>query len=258
MATGDPWRVLDFETHDCYMNMAIDEALIKLNAENRSPNTLRFYRWKPSAVSIGFFQSVKEEVDTNRCKSLGVDLVRRITGGGAVYHDYNGEVTYSLIVDEEDHRIPSKISDCYQVLCGALVAGLGRLGLSGEFHPINDILVNGKKISGNAQTRRMGVVLQHGTVLVEANLRRMFSLLKVGEEKIRDKMIAAAEERVTSIKRELGSGVAFEAVADALMNGFRESLDVEFESQPLMSNEVDLARKLREEKYSSREWINRR
>lgn len=245
-------------THDAYMNMAIDEAVARNCAAGRTPNTVRFFRWKPSAVSLGFFQSVTDEVNVAECRKRSVDIVRRITGGGAVYHDYEGEVTYSIITNLKEQKIPQDIPTCYETLCGALVNGLRKLNLKASFQPVNDIIVSGKKISGNAQTRRMGVMLQHGTVLVDLNLSTMFSLLKVGKEKIKDKLIKSAEERVTSVRRELGRKVSLKEVADALWRGLEETLDIKLILGRLTSEELNLAEKIREEKYSTKEWIFQR
>jgi len=254
----DTWRFISLSINDAYMNMAIDEAILKLRSIKKSPNTLRFYRWNPSAVSIGYFQSVKDEVDLEACKKMGIDVVRRITGGGTVYHDFEGEITYSIIVDEKNPKIPYDIIKSYEVICKGIVIGLKALGLNPEFKPINDIIVNNKKISGNAQTRKSGVVLQHGTILLDSNVQTMFKVLKVSDEKIRDKMIKAVEERVTTIKKELGRKPSFKEVEEALKYGFENALQVKFIDDKLTHEELELAKKLKETKYSSKEWIFKR
>lgn len=248
------WRLLDLYVADAYTQMALDEAILRAVSEGEASNTIRLYRWKPSAVSIGYFQSVEEEVDLEACRRLGVDVVRRITGGGAVYHDYNGEITYSLIAPEDDPRIPRNIPESYRVICGCLVRALRRLGLEAEFRPINDILIGGRKISGNAQTRRRGVVLQHGTILIDCDVERMFTVLKVSEEKIRDKLIKAVKERVTSLRRELGREVSFLEVRDALIEGFERGLNIELNPGELSNYELKLMEELRK-RYKSREWL---
>ncbi|MEM2225940.1 MAG: biotin/lipoate A/B protein ligase family protein [Candidatus Bathyarchaeia archaeon] len=250
----ETWRLIGISSNDAYMNMAIDEAIMRAKAAGRVPNTIRFYRWRPSAVSIGFFQSVEEEVDIGACAELGVDIVRRPTGGGAVYHDSDGELTYSLVVDAGNPRVSADFLTSYRALCEGIVRGLRSLGLDAHFNPVNDVLVGGRKISGNAQTRRLGTVLQHGTVLLRADLSRMFRVLRIADEKLRDKMISAAQERVTTIERELGRAVGFEEVSDALRRGFEEALGIELEEGDLSEEERSLAMELRG-KYSSREWI---
>jgi lipoate-protein ligase A len=249
------WRVLPLRVDDAAASMALDEALLKLNSEGRSPNTLRFWRWQPSAVSIGYFQSLELEVDLEEARREGVQVVRRITGGGAVFHDTNGELTYSLVCREED--LPRGILESYRLICGGLVGGLGFLGLRAEFRPVNDVLVGGRKISGSAQTRRCGSVLQHGTILISPDVRLMFRVLRVSQEKLSDKAISSVFERVTTIERELGRRPGFEEVREAMIKGFESALGVRFEEGNLTREELELTRELAP-KYSSEEWLRKK
>ncbi len=249
------WRLLPMRIDDAFMSMAIDEALLKLNAEGKSQNTVRFWRWLPSTVSIGCFQSLEREVDIQVAKKYGVDVVRRITGGGAVFHDNGGELTYSVVCGQGD--VPADIIESYKLICGGLVRGFERLGLRAEFKPVNDVQVNGKKISGSAQTRRWGSVLQHGTVLISPDVRKMFELLKVSPEKISDKFIASVFERVTTVERELGRKPSFEDVRGAMTEGFGKALGVELVEDEPTKEELELAAKL-EPKYASNEWTRKR
>jgi len=237
--------------------MAIDEAIAINRLPENNPNTIRLYRWKPSAVSIGYFQSLEKEVNLEECSRLGVDAIRRITGGGAVFHDYDGEITYSLVAPEADPKMPRDILASYQVICGAIVDGLRRRGVDAEFKPINDIAAGGKKISGNAQTRRHGVVLQHGTVLVDSDIPTMFKVLRVSDAKISDKMIKAVEDRVTNVRRYLGRKVPFTEARDALVSGFEETFDVHLEPGRLTAGEERTVEELKA-KYTSSEWVHQR
>jgi lipoate-protein ligase A len=239
---------MELQVHDAYANMAIDQAIMEGVGRGMSPPTIRFYRWRPSAVSIGYFQSLEEEVNLGRCREKGVDWVRRITGGGAVYHDYNGEVTYSVIAPEE--LFPRDIRESYRLICGWVITGLKSLGIESAFHPVNDILVEGRKISGNAQTRRNKVLLQHGTVLYDLNLRRMFTFLRVGGEKLSDKGIKKAEERVTCVKRYSDAGI--EELYQALLEAFTEDKDWEFGCP--REEELRRAKELVHQRYSTQEW----
>ncbi len=229
-------------------NMAIDHAIMNSVRAGRSSPTIRFYRWKPSAVSIGCFQSMNDEVNVERCGAAGVAYVRRLTGGGAVYHDINGEITYSIIGKEE--LFPKNIIDSYKLICNWIIESLSRLGIKAEFAPINDIVVAGKKISGNAQTRREGILLQHGTVLYKVDVGEMFSLLNVAKEKISDKMIKSAEERVTSVSAH--SDASIEELYAALLSGFTEGKNFSYGS--LSEEEKDEAETLEREIYSTYEW----
>ena len=247
-------RFIDLETNDAFTNMAIDEAILLSLKEGKVPPTLRLYRWQPSAVSIGTFQGMKEEVDVQYCRENGIDYIRRITGGGAVYHDYNGEITYSILLPRGHKLAPEDILESYKILCGGIVSGLSKLGIESEFKPINDIISGGKKISGNAQTRRHSCVLQHGTTLLDLDVEVMFSILKVPQEKISDKMIADVKERVTSIQDILERDVEVEELRSALEIGFSEALNVDLVKGELTFEEKSTAKRLAEIKYSTDEW----
>lgn len=198
------WRLLPFTGHRASVNMAVDEAVAEAVGLGNAPPTIRFYAWRPSAVSIGRFQRVQDEVDLEACARMGVDVVRRRTGGGAVYHDSSGEITYSVIAPEP--MMGADILASYREVCGWVIAALADLGIASEFAPINDILAGGRKISGCAQTRRQGVFLQHGTVLYDVDSAKMFSVLKVDPVKLSDKALSHPGDRVTSVRSLTGCG----------------------------------------------------
>lgn len=242
------WRVIDLQTNNAPMNMALDEAISKSISENDSSPTIRFYRWLPSAVSIGYFQSLEQEVNLEKCKELGIEIVRRRTGGGAVFHDFNGEITYSIIGREE--LFPKDLTQSYKQICGYLVDGLNALGLNASFHPINDILVDGRKISGNAQTRRNGILLQHGTILYDLDVEKMFTVLKVTQEKISDKLIQSVKQRVTRVLD--FKQLSMDQVKNALVDSFTK--DKSFEFGDYSKKELQTANQLVKERYSNNEW----
>ena len=239
------------------MNMALDEACSEAVASGAALPTIRFYRWQPSAVSIGYFQSLQAEVATQKCQEAGVEVVRRRTGGGAVFHDYEGEITYSIIAPEK--LFPKGITESYHLICGWIVESLSLLGVPTEFKPINDIVLSpsagsrlaGKKISGNAQTRRNGILLQHGTILYTVDVPKMFSVLKVGQEKIADKMIAAVEERVSSLQQ-IKPELTMEQVAAALLKGFTQGKTHTIGDWT--PQELERARELAKTRYGTNEW----
>ena len=249
---SESWRLLKTEDKTAFTNMAIDRAVLVANSEGKVPPTVRFYTWKPSAISIGYFQRLEDEVDLKVCKELGVDLVRRITGGGAVFHDK--ELTYSIVISEEHPQIPKNILESYGRICGAVMKGLKNLGITSIYVPINDIVTGGKKISGNAQTRKLKTVLQHGTVILDVDVDKMFSLLKVPNEKIRDKLISDVKERVTSVKHLLKRDLSFDFVSEAMKKGFEEEFDVKLISGKLTKEETTLTKKFEKECFGSNDW----
>lgn len=237
-------RVLETGYNNAAFNMAIDEALIENIGD--AP-ILRIYGWRPRAVSIGYFQSIQEEVDLEKCSKIGVDVVRRLTGGGAVLHEF--ELTYSFITKQ----YPQNIMESYSWICEAIVASINRLGFDANFIPLNDIVVKGKKVSGSAQTRRKGVLLQHGTVLLGVDVDKMFCVLKVPSEKLKDKIIKDVKERVTSL-----SGITFEEMASSLKSSFATKFDAKLLADAMSTDEIIRASWLAERKYRSREWNFRR
>lgn len=240
----EKWRLIIDGARNAYWNMALDEALLR-----GKESTLRIYEWRPPAVSIGYFQEVKEEVDVEELKKRGFDLVRRITGGGAVLHQW--EITYSLTFPEE--FASESISESYREICEGIVIFLRNLGLNASFSPINDVLVEGRKISGNAQTRKWGRILQHGTLLLDLDLEAMFSVLRVSREKVSDKLIKDVKGRVTCLNWELGGIPNKDEMKVLLSEGFSEALGVEFSESKFTKSEIELAREL-VSKYSSDEW----
>lgn len=247
-------RLIDSSGLPCpgAMNMGIDEAVMGAVSRGESPPTLRLYTWDPPCVTVGYFQSLEAEVDLAACKAAGVDAVRRLTGGGAVFHDK--EITYSVILPLGHELACEDVLESYRRICSGLIAGLRALGVEASFEPINDIGVGGRKISGNAQTRREAVLLQHGTVLLALEPERMFSLLKVPAEKLKGKLAMELRERVTSLDAVLGREVSAVEAARALARGFAEAWGAELEEGALSGKESEEAKALASGRFSRPEW----
>lgn len=245
------FRMIPFQYFNAFTNMALDEAIMEGIRNGTSQPTIRFYGWEPSAVSIGVFQGVRNEVNLENTKKNGVDVVRRLTGGGAVYHDRLGEVTYSLIAPLD--FFPTNIIESYRVICDDIVFALQQLGINATFAPINDILVNEQKISGNAQTRRNGILLQHGTILYSVDVETMFSLLNVSDQKISDKLIKSVQKRVTSVQDQ--TGASMDALKDALIHGFQRNRNIDFGDYSDI--EKQRAQELVQERFNNNSWTFR-
>lgn len=248
------FRIISDTFREPAMNMALDEAVLFLR--NKSDyNTIRFYGWDPSAVSIGYFQNLDDEVNIDYAQSHNISIIRRITGGGAVYHWKDGEITYSIVVGK-DFNMNINVKDSYGILFSGIIDGLKAIGVDARWTGINDISVGERKISGNAQTRKYGGVLQHGTILLDVNPNEMFSVLKVSDEKIKDKMIKNIYERVTSLKN-LGIDMEREDIVKAFIDRYKRSFSGEFFFSTFTDEEMELARKIYS-KYSSMEWTRNR
>jgi lipoate-protein ligase A len=242
--------------------MGLDEALLEGVSRTGKP-CLRFYGWNPPAVSIGYFQRLEEMVDLEACKRRGVDTVRRISGGGTVFH--RSEITYSLFLPLSHPLARDSITGSFRRICGGVIEGLLLLGLSAWFKPVNDVYAGNKKISGNAQMRKMDCLLQHGTVLLDNDADLMFDLIRLPPEKAGD---GDAKKRVTSLRAELGKAVSFEEAEAALIEGFRRALSLDYGPPPSPAGvspvegprpeEEERARILAAEKFASPAFLYRR
>ncbi len=251
-----PFRFLDTGVSPAVFNMGLDESILHSVSSGEQLPTFRVYGWNPPAVSIGYFQGLEEEVDTAACRAHGVDVVRRITGGGSVFHQ--AEITYSIVIPEGHPLAPQSIQESYGTLCSGIVAGLKELGVASEFAPINDIVSGGRKISGNAQTRKKSCLLQHGTILLDLDVDLMFELLKVPQEKARGKLIEDVKARVTSLKAILKREILYAEIASALVRGFAKALDISFVSQAPSIREIERAREMAGSRCSDPAWSSRR
>ncbi len=252
------WRLLRLETNSAFMNMAIDEAVLTARTIDRVPNTLRLYKWKPSAVSVGKNQNVEHEVNLENCRRLGVDVVRRISGGGTVYHDERGEVTYSLTARTSDLGVKD-IAAVYAKVYDGIRDALRLLGVTADFNEGDakncpNLRVKGRKISGSSQANKRDIVLQHGTLLLDVDLEKMFTLLRVPWAKTCMEVVNVAKNKHTSVKKELGHVVSAETAANALATGFKNALCTELREGEVTVFEVELAQKLCHEKYATDAW----
>mgnify|MGYP000642787137 CR=1 FL=1 len=187
----------------------------------------------------------KKKISLNKNE---IDFVRRITGGGNVFHDSLGEITYSIIISED--KVPEDILNSFEFLYKGVVIGLGKLNIFPEFKPLNDLTLNSKKISGSAQTRKNGVILQHGTIMYNTNIDIMEKVLKISNKKI------DVKKRVTTLYNE---GFSYDKVTivDNLKKGFIDIFG-KIKEDKITDQELELAKKLANEKYNSINWNFRR
>jgi lipoate-protein ligase A len=247
--------ILDTAGRPPWWQMALDEALLNHVAAGGSPPTLRLYRFAPTSVTIGYFQSLSRSVHLEEAERLGVPVVRRFTGGGAVVHPEDGELTYSISLPAEGRM--AYLGESYRILCSAVADALKRLGVEAEYVPPNDVVVRGRKVSGNAQARRRGALLQHGTILYRAPLDLMERLLVVPREKLESHGASSLRDRVTSLEAEAGRAFTPLEIADALTAAIAEALGAETVEGWYTRSELEEAERLAP-RYRSREWLLRR
>ncbi|MEW6075740.1 MAG: biotin/lipoate A/B protein ligase family protein [Candidatus Omnitrophota bacterium] len=258
------WRLILSGPCDAYANMAVDEAIFLACCGEKAIPTLRLYTWDPPALSLGCAQDPREELDLDKCARANIHVVRRISGGGIIFHDQ--ELTYSLSCRKEDIGAFGSIADSYKTLCAFLLAAYRTLGLSPVFaHEAGvgllrqrpsvfcfssfakyDILVGGKKIGGNAQRRKKDFIFQHGSIPLEFDGKKATSFLKKDAGRI--------EEKACALNEAAGKKIDLCTLRDVLVQSFRGALGVGLIEGELTVQEKAFALRLREEKYSRQEW----
>jgi len=244
------WRLVDSDLSEPAFTVAADEAIARARAKGLVPNTLHFYRRNRPTISMGYFQEVEKAVDTEFCRMNGISIVRRVTGGSAIYTD-PGHLIYGLALDES--VLPTDRGKAFEKVCGAIVLALGELGIQAKFKPVNDVLVGGRKISGSAQMRRWGIVLQHGTLVIRNDRRMMVGALKMDIDKVHGRGLEA-ETYVTSLSEALGSQPDIGQVKSALANAFGAAFGVNFTQSGLTDFEKNLIVELVTTKYGCDDW----
>ncbi|MGP4018909.1 lipoate--protein ligase family protein [Saccharopolyspora sp. 5N708] len=247
------WRLVRDGPQTPLMHMALDQVLAEEVGAGRRAPTLRFWEWAAPAVVIGSFQSVRNEVDAVGARRHGVEVVRRITGGGAMFVEPGNTVTYSLYAPGS-LVAGMTFPESYAFLDDWVLGVLRELGLNVWYQPLNDIVSDAGKIGGAAQKRMVsGAVLHHVTMSYSIDAEKMGEVLRVGREKLSDKGITSANKRVDPLRRQ--TGLAREVIIDRLVEGFRRRFGLS--DGPVTEAELVRARGLVESKFATREWLLR-
>jgi len=243
------WRLLPEMSLLPAEHVALDEVLTMAVAQGRRPPTLRFWAWAAPAVIIGRFQSLQNEVDLLAATEMGVTVVRRASGGGAMFVQPESTITYSLYLPADlAHGIT--IRDSYEILDRWSVEVFREMGVEATHQPLNDIASPAGKIGGAAQLRRPGVVLHHTTIAYGMNPDEMLRVLRIGREKLSDKGIPSAAKRVSPLRRQ--TGLARIAIVERLIEGFKQRFGLD--ADELAAEDLAAARRLVAEKYGTDAW----
>ena len=261
------WRLINTGQNNAAMNMAIDEAMLLTQKVSFQP-TLRFYDWLQPAFSFGYFQRISEEVDVAACDAHGIELVRRITGGGTVIHGW--DVTYSIIAPHGSGVLPKDISAAYCAISDCLINGLQRLDIDVAYQsekPIAgdspnicltnpaqyDTLLDGKKIAGVSQRRNQTGVMYQGYIALD---RPASDVLALASRRVSFDQVAA--EKSTAINQCRSVPIYRKQLEGAVSVGFEETLGIRLVEAKPSSQEIETAESLAQTKYGAAEWNFRR
>ncbi len=246
------WRLLPTAVGDAARNMAVDEYMAAYAQEKKSP-VIRFYRWQPAALSIGYFQKHAAEVNETACAHRGIHWIRRPTGGRAVLHQH--EITYCVAMPLQYEGLPSSVTESYRWLSQGLVNGLRRLGLPAQMWTAQgsgergvtaacfdspsryELLVEGRKVVGSAQVRRGDVLLQHGSVLLDFDLELLLEVMAWESPRAHQAARRLLTAKAGSIKTTLGFVPPDDDVVQCLLEGFASEHRISWNPQALDEHE---------------------
>ncbi|MFI1398244.1 biotin/lipoate A/B protein ligase family protein [Streptomyces sp. NPDC020681] len=254
--TDYDWQLIHEEPQPPALHMALDEVITAEVAAGLRPPTLRVWEWGAPAVVIGSFQSLRNEVDPAAAERHGITVVRRISGGGAMFIEPGNTITYSLSVPD---ALVSGLSfaDSYAYLDDWVLGALGEMGIKAWYQPLNDIATEAGKIAGAAQKRVVGsgegAVLHHVTMAYDIDADKMLEVLRIGREKLSDKGTKSAKKRVDPLRRQ--TGLPREVVIERMIDSFRGRYGLS--DGKVSDQEMSRARELVAKKFGTREWTAR-
>lgn len=219
-----------------------------------SPDTITLMSPAEPYVCIGYHQELEKEIDVDYCRAEAIPVMRREIGGGAVYLDA-GQVFYHWVFHPD--RLPHQVEEVFRLYCGTLVQTYRTLGIAAEYWPVNDILVDGRKIGGTGAASVGDASVVAGSLMFDFNFELMARVLKVPSEKFRDKVYQSLQEYMTTIKRELGEDRDRQAVKDILIEQCRRTLGVEIEPGELTQEERRVIDEL-DRRFRSAEWLHQK
>lgn len=243
------WQLIHTAPQSPALHMALDEVLMDEVAAGRRAPTLRVWEWASSAVVIGRFQSLGNEVDADGAREHDITVVRRISGGGAMFIEPGNTITYSLYVPASLITGMS-FSESYEYLDSWVIEALNGLGIDAWYEPLNDITSPGGKIAGAAQKRRGDGVLHHVTMAYDIDAAKLMQVLRVGREKVSDKGTTSAAKRVDPLRSQ--TGLSREEVIERMIATFRNSYGLA--DDRVRADESDRALQLADDKFATAEW----
>ncbi|OHC48300.1 lipoate--protein ligase family protein [Rhodanobacter soli] len=244
------WQLIHTAPQSPTLHMALDDVLTHEVGAGRRKPTLRIWEWAAPAVVIGRFQSLRNEVDGEAARRHGIEVVRRVSGGGAMFIEPGNTITYSIYAPQSLVKGLS-FQEAYAFFDAWVLEALGELGIKAWYQPLNDITSEGGKIAGAAQVHRGGAVLHHVTMAYDIDAAKMLDVLRIGREKLSDKGTASAAKRVDPLRSQ--TGLPREAVIERMVATFRRLHGLSDGS--LRADELAQAEALGQTKFSNPAWI---
>jgi lipoate-protein ligase A len=240
------WRLINTDLADPYYVTAADEAITIHREKNQVPNTLHFYRRNQPTISLGRSRKIQNDVNTDYCTNHNITLLRRTTGGGTIYTD-PGCLIYSLIFNKKDAPFTS-LQDTFKHICFSLITALYALQIPTQYKPPNDVLLNGKKISGAGLIKKNNTILIHGTLLISTNLTTMHHSLNHKPTKT----------PVTTLTQQLPDPPPIPDIQHNITNQISQLFKTYLSPSTLTLEEKALIAKLIQTRYQQQNWTYKR
>jgi lipoate-protein ligase A len=250
----ESWRLIDLGRTEPLAAQTFYEAVALAISRGLSPNTLLLCQPASSYVCLGFHQDLEREIDVEYCGRMGLPIIRRSQGGGATYLN-SDQIFYQVVARKESIAIPPRVEDLFEKFLRAPVQVYRRLGLPAEFKPVNDVVVRGRKISGNGAGLIDSTVVLVGNIILDLDYDAMSHVLRVPNEKFRDKMAKSMSEWVTSLKREMGYIPEGDKVKRLLMEAFEQVLEIRLQKAEPHEEERRIWEEDVKPKHLSLEWL---
>lgn len=275
----ETWRFINSGPCSPAYNMALDEALLNWHSEGKIPPTIRFYTWDPPTLSIGYFQKVEKEINMEKVREYDLGFVRRPTGGRSVLHDK--ELTYSVIVSEDHPHMPHSVTEAYRVISQGILEGFKAAGLDAYFaiprteeernelkNPRSsvcfdapswyELVVEGRKVAGSAQTRQKGVILQHGSIILDIDEQMLFDLFRYPSERVRERMQRNFKNKAVAINALRETPLSIDEAIDIFKHGFEKGLNITLSPYTLTKEEEEEVQMIARRRYENDDWNFRR
>jgi len=252
-APVETWRLLDLGRAEPLVAQAFYEAVAEAVHRGVSPNTLILVQPDSPYACIGYHQSLEKEIDLEYIEEAGLPVIRRSQGGGATYLD-SGQVFYQIIA-KKSAALPRNVDKLFEKLLAVTVESYRELGVDAEFKPLNDVVVGGRKLSGNGAGVHEDVTILVGNFIMEMNYGLMARVLKVPDEKFRDKMAKSMEQWVSSFKKELGESPSPERIKEVYVDVFQRLMNIKLEPSEPPEAENKIFTEETKPRHVSREWL---
>ncbi len=249
--------------------MARDEAILRARIDGCVPDTIRFYEWNTPSISLGYFQSAEKEIALDTCINDNISVVRRLTGGRAVFHDK--EITYSIIASENNPFISKNIKETFYSISKCILYGLQMLGIKAQIvsRPSNkikeknpvcfnstswyEISVDNRKLVGTAQSKKNGIILHQGSILLDFDSEKNVKYFNFSK-KNKQELITDFNENIAGIKSFLNKSIESNQVRNCLLEGFKKNWTEEFVTDKISEKEIKLETNLYINKYTKSDW----